>query len=225
MPDNEKQHRKAAPKDTLAKEIGKRIVEARTGLGFSQEAIHARTKWHDPEKVGISRAVLSLYETGVNKPGARELRILCETLKVTPNWLLYGSDSPIKTIQPSLEFLHGNDLMVSVELAYAMLALEPEEKEAFASLLFSLLSKKLGDIELSMLMTMARIQADSLLKGILETVGEDAKDLPLKEVIQKFIAINSEGGFSNFGNLRPAMPEDQLSDGATIPPPRKLKGQ
>ena len=81
--------------DKLAKEIGQRLVQARTGLGLSQQAVHGRSKIHDSEGIGVSRAVLSLYETGVNKPGAREINLLCKTLTITPNWLLFGSESPI----------------------------------------------------------------------------------------------------------------------------------
>lgn len=46
------------------------------------------------EQTGISRAVLFGYEAGRTRPGARELRLLCEALKVTPNRLLFGSEEP-----------------------------------------------------------------------------------------------------------------------------------
>lgn len=212
--------------DTLAREIGKRILEARTGLGWSQQALHTRTKLHDPENMGISRAVLSLYETGVNKPGAREICILCETLKITPNWLLFGSDSPAKTLQASLEFMRGNELDVSVRLAFGMLALAPEERDSLASLVLSLLSNKLGDIELSSMMMMANMMSKEILGKIIDTVGTDSKNLPIKELIPIFVKeIATSDFFTNYGNLRPAIPEDQIDDFDfdKPPPPRKLK--
>lgn len=98
MTDNEKLREKVK-EDQLAREIGQRILEARTGLGWSQQALHTRTKLHDSEGIGISRAVLSLYETGVNKPGAREIRILCETLKITGSAGM--KESPLSRPKPA----------------------------------------------------------------------------------------------------------------------------
>lgn len=212
--------------DELARDIGKRILEARTGLGLSQQGIHTRSKLHDPDNMGISRAVLSLYETGVNKPGAREICILCETLKITPNWLLFGSDSPAKTLQASLDFLRGDELSVSVRLSFGLLALAPEERDSLASLVLSLLSRNLGDIELSSLMTMANMMSSSVLKEVVATVGEESKNLPISKLIEAFINISKEGFYTpNYGNLRPNLLEEQMEnfDSDTPPSPRKLK--
>lgn len=224
MPDSAKQQRSTEEKsDSLSISIGRRLVEARMGLGLSQQAVHTRTKLNDPEGVGVSRAVLSLYETGVNKPGAREIRILCETLKVTPNWLLYGTDSPAKTLQPSLEFLRGSEVTLSVRLAYALLALSPEEREAIASLIFILASKKLNDVQLSSLMTMASLSANNLNKEILEVVGDDANKLPLVEVIEKFVSSMSDAIYTNIGTTRPSIPEDEIDDFDPENPPPSRK--
>lgn len=211
----------------LANEIGRRIVAAREGLGFSQHSVHIRSKWHDPEKKGISRSVLSMYETGVNRPGAREIIILCETLKVTPNWLLYGSESPAKALQASLEFLSGDELSLSIRMAYAMLALDPEERDSLASLLFALVGRKLGDIKLSALISMANSARTDMFKEIVRVIGEDRKDATLKEILEIFVERATEGGYSNYGNLRrfPTESEnpeyDPFTDGP--PPQRKLK--
>lgn len=114
---------------------------------------------------------------------------------------------------------------MSVRLAYAMLALDPEDRDSFANLLFSILTKKLGDIRLSSLMTMANLTADDVLKQIHEVVGEDAKGLPFNEVLKRFIKEMTEGMYSNYGNLRPTIPEDQIDefDPDSPPSPRKLK--
>lgn len=210
--------------DRLASEIGKRIADARNGLGWSQLALHTRTKLADPGGMGISRAVLSLYETGTNKPGAREIRILCDTLKVSPNWLLYGSESPARAIQPSTDFLRGSDIDISARLAFALLALDQTERDSLAQLIFSLLTKKMGDIRLSSLMLMANFLSAGIMSEIIDIVGDDANTLPLPEIIDRFIREMGDEIYTNYGNLRPTIPEDQfdsLSD--TPPPPRKLK--
>lgn len=224
MTDDKKQQAKEKS-DQLARAIGQRVLEARTGLGWSQQALHTRSKWHDPEGVGISRAVLSLYETGVNKPGAREICILCETLKITPNWLLFGSDSPAKSLQASMEFMRGDELTLSVRLAFGLLSLAPEERDSLASLLLSLLSKSLGDIQLSSLMTMANLMAEDVQKQIVDTIGESAKDLSIRELVSKFVArATDDGVYTNYGNLRPAVPDADDFDPDNPPPPRQLKG-
>ncbi len=53
---------------------------------MSQSDLHGKT--------GLSRTVLINYEAGRHKPGARELRLLCDALEVSPNQLIYGSEEP-----------------------------------------------------------------------------------------------------------------------------------
>ena len=211
--------------DKLALEIGRRLAIARNGLGLSQQAVHARSQMVDPDKVGVSRAALSLYEIGTNKPGAREITLLCEVLHISPNWLLYGSESPAKALQPTAAFLVGDDLVISTRLAFAMLALNPSDRDSLANLVFSMLTGKLGDIQLSMLMSMALMMQKSIHKELLKIAGEDSAHLPLPQLIDKFIAAMTVGGFSNYGNLRPVMPEEDLIDfeEEKIPPPRDFK--
>lgn len=234
MSDDEKQptnetplqtsNEKSASFDRLAADIGKRIADARTGLGWSQTALHTRTKLADPEGVGISRAVLSLYETGKNKPGAREIRILCDTLKVSPNWLLYGSESPARAIQASVDFLQGSDIDVSARLAFALLALDPTERDSLAQLVLSILTKKLGDVRLSSLMMTANLLSAGLMREIVDFVGDDAKKLPLPEIIDRCLQQMADGFYTNYGNLRPVVEDEDFDPSVdTPPPPRKLK--
>lgn len=231
MPSSEKQSSKAKatpskPKvDRLALDIGRRISDARNGLGLSQQAVHARSKMVDADGLGVSRAALSLYEIGTNKPGAREIALLCEVLHVSPNWLLYGSESPAKTLQPTAVFLSGDDLAISTRLAFAMLALSPSDRDSLANLVFSMLTSKLGDIRLSALMTMANMMQESIHREMLDAVGEDAAQLSLPQLIDKFIEAITDGVYSNYGNLRPTIPTDELSEleDKNPPPPRHLK--
>lgn len=70
-------------------DIPKRIAYCRGQLdNLSVEALARYTKNFDAD--GISRMSIIRYESGESLPGARELRILCETLWVPPNWLLTG---------------------------------------------------------------------------------------------------------------------------------------
>lgn len=54
------------------------------------------TKNCDPTGKGISRAVISLYETGTNRPGITELRILSEAFRTNPAHFIYGTDDPFE---------------------------------------------------------------------------------------------------------------------------------
>lgn len=211
--------------DKLAQDIGRRIAEARNGLGFPQQAVHARTRLVDKEGIGVSRAALSLYERGVNKPGAREITLLCEVLHVSPNWLLYGSESPTKTLQPSTIFLRGSELDISARLAFAMLALDPTERDCLAQLVFSLLTKKLGDTGFASLMMMASLLSPALMREIIEKVGEENKNLPIADMLPLFTKEMSAAIYTNAGTSRPAIPEDCLDefDPDNPPPPRHLK--
>lgn len=78
------------------RELGKRIQEARQIAGMTQEELAKSTARADREKVGVSAPVISLYERGVNKPGPKELRLISEALRVTPNVLIYGHDDPFE---------------------------------------------------------------------------------------------------------------------------------
>lgn len=75
-------------------ELGRRLQEAREAARLTQGELAERTKQADSEGKGISRAVLSLYEIGKNRPSPRELRMLCEVLRISPNRLIYGLEDP-----------------------------------------------------------------------------------------------------------------------------------
>lgn len=77
-------------------ELGKRLQEARETQKLTQGELADRTKSVDKEGKGISRGVISLYELGTNRPSPRELRILCEVLRVTPSYLIYGTEDPFE---------------------------------------------------------------------------------------------------------------------------------
>lgn len=74
-------------------EIGERIKTRRKELDISVDELATLTALCDLEKgAGVSRATVYAYEANDSKPGARELRMLCEALNVSPNWLLLGHE-------------------------------------------------------------------------------------------------------------------------------------
>lgn len=85
MSDKDKQPINVDLPQAIEDGIGHRIKAARESKSLSQSDVHRVT--------GISRMVLSKYEAGQNKPGTRELRLLCDALDVSPNYLIYGSES------------------------------------------------------------------------------------------------------------------------------------
>jgi reverse gyrase len=106
-----------------------------------------------------------------------------------------------------------------------MLAIEPEERDCFAGLIFPLATKKIDDIALSTLMSIANFSAEESMEKIREIVGEDIADQPFREVLNKFVSKASAGGYSNYGTLRPVnlTEEQEEKIWTSPPPPREIK--
>lgn len=199
--------RKPVPEDG----IGERVKEAREGRQWTQSVLSARTKLADPNGEGISRTVLVGYESGKYKPGAREIRLLAEALHVTPNWLLYGTEKPIRASLPSMEFLQGdNDLEKAFRFALALLVLKPHERETLASLLFSLAGRELGDAKLSGLMVMARICGKETVEGLQKEFGTTS----IEEAVRNL----SEGMIANWGTSLRFNEEGEVINGKPMYP-------
>lgn len=64
--------------------ISFQLQSARVDAGLSIADLSKQT--------GISKTVLHGYERGRTKPGAREIRLLCAALQISPNRLLFGTD-------------------------------------------------------------------------------------------------------------------------------------
>src|SRR6266849_2392809 len=98
----------AAPKgpklrklDRLGREIGERLQLARREANLSTiVSLHRRTAEVDPDKKGISQPVLTGYEDGHYRPGARELKLLSLALRVSPTWLLFGRQEVVDKNNP-----------------------------------------------------------------------------------------------------------------------------
>lgn len=77
-----------APPPKTADGIAIRIRIGRERKGLSLADLHRQSE--------ISKTALHDYESGRTKPGAREIKILCEILGVTPNWVLFGTETPLE---------------------------------------------------------------------------------------------------------------------------------
>lgn len=75
--------------------IGERIQKARKRLGLSVEQLTMVILRYDREtepenEKGISVSSLYLYEKGDRFPRAKEIKLLCLSLDVSADWLLFG---------------------------------------------------------------------------------------------------------------------------------------
>lgn len=77
-------------------ELGKRLEYQRRAKGLTQGQLSDLTKQADQVKKGLSRGVISLYELGINRPGVKEIRLLCEVLRISPSYLIYGDEHPFE---------------------------------------------------------------------------------------------------------------------------------
>src|ERR1051325_9148489 len=125
----------APPLKTLPA-IAVELSRARSKAGLSHSELHRIT--------GISRTVLIGYETGRTNPGEREIKKLCDALRVTPNQLLYGTEQPFQPddalkrlgLNPeTLGFAH-------LVIMYNMLA--GDDKRAIVTLMYSILEARHG---------------------------------------------------------------------------------
>ncbi|WP_462390963.1 helix-turn-helix domain-containing protein [Acidovorax sp. Q11] len=79
----------AAPTEKLV--LAPELVQAREKLGLTQAQLASES--------GVSLSAIKSYEIGRTFPGAREIRQLCQALKLTPNKLLFGVDDPFASQQ------------------------------------------------------------------------------------------------------------------------------
>ena len=122
--------------------FGRRLKEAREPL--KQADIAKRAK--------VARSALARYESGERFPSVPELRRLCDVLKVSPTYLVFGDDqstafktteSEVKAAAPDDESEIG---VVSRNLYTALLLniLPRNESSAFLELIWSSANKQIG---------------------------------------------------------------------------------
>jgi transcriptional regulator with XRE-family HTH domain len=116
------------------------LVKARTKAGFTISDLHEKTK--------ISRAVLLGYEKGRTRPGAREIRLLCEALQITPNKLIYGTEDPFEK-NPLHEALGvDSDVTRLMKMLGLFQMLPRSEQDALLQLAAAIVSSRHGEAAL-----------------------------------------------------------------------------
>lgn len=103
-------------------EFATRLADKRRETSPNLTAFARQTVAADPEGKGISRSALLEYERGSYRPGTRELRILCNALRVTPNFLIYGTEEPFATMPQALRAIQKNAANASKEMAVMAVA-------------------------------------------------------------------------------------------------------
>lgn len=191
----------AVPGESVAQadaEFGARLKAARETRQLSQAAVATRSKWADPEGKGLSRTALIGYEAGSSRPGTRELRILCATLTVSPNQLLFGSEAPVQTAHVALEGLSdvaGRSLRQAIELAFVLAALKGHERDALVSLTLSLAGRQLGDVRLAGLRFLAHLSEKQIAAAIIPSEADSLPGKGLDDIVDRL----SVGVGSNIG--------------------------
>lgn len=191
--------RQSASRDDGDALFSARLKEARENCGLAQNAVAHRTKLADPDGKGISRTALIGYEQGSSRPGLREIRLLCEVLKVSPNWLIFGMESPATALQASMDFFPAVSKSEIVNVAHAALALtavKGHERDAILSLLLSLAGRQLGDLRLSALLTLGPMFA----RGLLKELKEFSPGLTAETTLQDLAEALSRDGGTTLGN-------------------------
>lgn len=118
-------------------DVSREITRARERSGLSRSQLSAAT--------GISRTVLIGYEAGRTAPGAREIRLLCDALNVTPNRLLYGKEDVLKTTDDRLSAFGITDDQSAVFPMLALfLMLAHDERSAVLTLMSAVLEGRQG---------------------------------------------------------------------------------
>ena len=187
----------AAPGETPEDGIGDRIRSAREARGLSQTALATRTRMADSAGKGVARTVLVGYEAGTFRPGAREMRLICQALSVSPNWLLLGDEVP--PAQASMEAVRGRDWTSALRLAMAITILKTHERAALKSLVLSLAGRQLGDMKLSALLAAGSMIAEASAPQLKEWLGGEADEV--LESLDSLVLKHCVEGFStNWGN-------------------------
>lgn len=118
--------------------IASELIKAREDLGLTQSQLAAKSQ--------VSLSALKGYETGRNMPGARELRELCQALQITPNKLLFGTDTPFRKVGDFAEGIDERSNHVRRERIAALVhLLSFEESYAIYRLVHSIAIARHGD--------------------------------------------------------------------------------
>lgn len=140
MSDKDKKAKNTEP--AIEDGIGLRIKSVREARKLSLTDMHNKT--------GLSRTVLTNYEAGRHKPGSREIKLICDALQISPNYLIYGSEEPHK-IEDGLAgrlLSMGEEAFMPLMILVPMIAniLDHEEKRTLLKLVEALIKAKSQDV-------------------------------------------------------------------------------
>lgn len=158
-------------------------------MGLSQAKFAELTKLRDfPERKGIPRSVLIGYESGKYKPGARELRILCDSLDMDIATLLYGSGKELEDdIERATAKLFSGSLDrfgASLRIGLGLARLKPHEQEAFGTLVLGMVLRtfKTPD-EAAQLWSLADILHIDIRNRVASVTGDDESEARLARAV------------------------------------------
>jgi transcriptional regulator with XRE-family HTH domain len=130
-------------RDKLA--IASEIIRGREQLGLTQAQLSAQSQ--------VSLSAIKGYETGRNLPGAKEIRQICQVLRISPNRLVFGVENPF----PESSWPHeplpekGKPIYTPPEpgqleqrLQHLLPLLSSSERQAIHSIVYSLATARHG---------------------------------------------------------------------------------
>ena len=126
------------------------LIKARNELGVTQSQLSTMS--------GVSLSAIKGYEIGRNLPGARELRDLCKTLKVTPNKLLFGAETPFFSLHaddPASVPGEKGEVVNRNRIAVLAQMLSFDEVHAIYSIVRSIALARFGEKEINTTIQMA----------------------------------------------------------------------
>ena len=151
--------------------IAERLRKARDELGITQTKL--------AKMAGIGRSAVVHYETAGTVPGGIELIKLSNALKVTPNYLLSGSESFLPSSEPEHSLATDDISLLIARLSACILCLDTEVREKLSELVLSLVKQKLDKREFEGLMLMLDTLGPLLagksseLESLVDDIAED----------------------------------------------------
>jgi transcriptional regulator with XRE-family HTH domain len=167
------------PGDSLAA-LQAELVRARTKAGLSIVDLHEQTQ--------ISRAVLLGYERGRTRPGAREIKLLCEALKITPNKLIFGTEDPFEK-HPLYESLGiDSDASRMMKMMGLFSVLTRSEQDSLLQLSSSIVASRHGQEAILSMESAYEVAGEMMqeeVQGFADKVSDGMTENKSKEIEQK----------------------------------------
>lgn len=109
--------------------IGERIKTKRGELDLNIEELARLTQQYDcvEPRSGVAASTIHRYENNKFKPGTREIRLLCEALEVSADWLIRGVDHNLNQESSNLS-------MAAESFIQAVTLLIKEDKLPFSNM-------------------------------------------------------------------------------------------